>query len=876
VQSAAHIQSLDRDALDNIPTGRTIQGIGQIVVGINLSLPDVGGSRAAMQTYMSVHGQSSANNTVMVDGMTVNGLEANGQVQSYFNDAMNQEMTYQTSAIGADVSGGGVRLNMIPKEGGNRFSGSSGFALRPGKLQGNNLTPRLQTAGLAVGNSTEYISDFTGAEGGPIVKDTIWFFATGRDYRTSNRIPNTYFHNGKQGDDYNYIRDALVRLTWQMSPRSKFSVYYDRISKYRAHDMQSLYEPETAANVWTSPNYSTGSVKWTSPLTNRLMLEAGYAFNVELRNVDYEPGVDQPRGTDAWYAGASRTQTGVSLGVRTTAASSATKEWPRRYSYNAAAAYVTGSHDIKFGVNGTGGTFYHAARANGDLTEQFSDANLTVAQSVIIRNTPVQSGERLSLDMGIYAMDTWKVKRLTVNAGLREEWLRSGVEAFSAPAGRFVPARSAAAKTNLPNWRDLAPRFQAVYDLFGNAKTAVKFSINRYNASQTTSIAASFNPLGSKTSAAIPWMDLNGDKVAQGQRTWNADGTYTDCVYLTPGCEIDLSQLPANFGLLTDAGTYGGYPRNWNLETGLELQHELLPRLSVTGTWYHGNYHNLTSTVNRAVTPADYTPVQIFNPLDGTPLTIYNISAAANARASDNLTALDPSRKDIYNSYSAEFRARPGRALFFGGVSFERELLVNCTVGQQQNPNLLRFCDQTHLPKGQQIPYAANVRLNASYPLPWWGVTLSGTLQSNDGGAQSVTYAVVRGGATITRYPDGSAAYLAAGVPVPACPSPCTPGAALPTLTLSSFGTETTSQLPLLPPGARRYERLNQLDLKVSKTFRIGGVSVSPSLEAFNINNSDKVITVASTSYAISGGAYLRPNSIVQGRIIGLSVQTRW
>ena len=73
-----------------------------------------------------------------------------------------------------------------------------------------------------------------------------------------------------------------------------------------------------------------------------------------------------------------------------------------------------------------------------------------------------------------------------------------------------------------------------------------------------------------------------------------------------------------------------------------------------------------------------------------------------------------------------------------------------------------------------------------------------------------------------------------------------------------------------------RYERLNQLDLKLSKTVRVRGVSISPSIEAFNINNSDKVITVASNSYAVSGGAYLRPNSIVQGRIIGVSVQTRW
>lgn len=890
VRSASHVQVIDREALDNLPTGRTIQGIGQIVVGINLNLPDVGGSRAAMQTYMSVHGQSAANNTVMVDGMMMNGLETNGQVQGYFNDAMNQEMTYQTAAIGADVSGGGVRLNMIPKDGGNRFSGSAGMAFRPGSLQGNNLTPRLQTAGVAAGNSTKYISDFTAGEGGPLMKDTLWFFATGRDYRTSNRIPNTFFDNGKQGDDYNYVRDALVRLTWQATARHKFSVYYDRVSKYRGHDMQSNFDPETAASVWTSPNYSTGSVKWSAPLTSRLMFEAGYAFNVELRNVDYQPGVDQPRGTEGWYAGASRTQTGVALGVRTTAATSATKEWPRRSSYNAAAAYVTGSHTFKVGLNGTSGSFYHAVRANGDLTQQFSDAALTIAQSVIIRNTPVQSQELLELDMGVYAMDTWTMKRLTINAGLRNEWLRSGLAAFSTPAGRFVPARSAPARTDLPKWRDLAPRFQAVYDLFGNAKTAVKFSVNRYNAAQTTSVAASFNPLASRTSPAVPWTDLNGDRIAQGQRTWNAEGTvFTDCVYLTPGCELQLSQLAANFGLLSDAGTYGGFPRSWNLETGIEVQHELMPRVSVTATWFRGDYHDLTTTVNRAVTPADYTPVEIFNPIDGAPITIYNISAAANGRASDNLTSLDPSKKDIYDSFSAEFRARLGRgASMFGGVSFERERFVNCTVGKQQNPNYLQFCDQTHLPKGQQIPYAANVRMNALYPLPWWGVMVSGTFQGNDGGARPLTYAVVRSGTTITRYPDGSTAYLGSGVALPACPAPCTAGGTLPNLTSASFGTETApagttpanvgagSQLPLAPWGSVRYERLYQLDLKVSKTFRFRGVSVLPSLEAFNINNSDKVITVASNSYAISGGAFLRPNSILQGRIIGVSVQTRW
>ena len=136
VQSAAHTQVLDRESIDNLPTGRTIQGIGQMIVGVSLSLPDVGGSRAAMQTYMSVRGNSAANNTVMVDGMVVNGLEANGAVQSYFNDAMSQEMSYQTSGIDASVSSGGVKLNMIPKDGGNRFSGAAQLLVSAGCVAG--------------------------------------------------------------------------------------------------------------------------------------------------------------------------------------------------------------------------------------------------------------------------------------------------------------------------------------------------------------------------------------------------------------------------------------------------------------------------------------------------------------------------------------------------------------------------------------------------------------------------------------------------------------------------------------------------------------------------------------------------------------------
>ena len=103
VQTAVKATVLTREVLDSVPTGRTIQGLGQLVTGITLSTPDVGGTRAMQQTYMSAHGMISSQVTVQVDGMLVNGVDVDGAVQNYFNSSMSQEMVYQTSGAMADV-----------------------------------------------------------------------------------------------------------------------------------------------------------------------------------------------------------------------------------------------------------------------------------------------------------------------------------------------------------------------------------------------------------------------------------------------------------------------------------------------------------------------------------------------------------------------------------------------------------------------------------------------------------------------------------------------------------------------------------------------------------------------------------------------------
>jgi hypothetical protein len=144
VQSNSKAQVLSREMLDAVPTSHTIQGVGQLVVGVTLSLPDVGGSQAMQQTYFTVHGLGAAQTSLMMDGMIINGLQGDGAIQTYTNDAGNQEMVYQTGGGTVDSPTGGVKINMIPKEGGNRFSGSLFQGYETTNLQSDNLSSFLQ------------------------------------------------------------------------------------------------------------------------------------------------------------------------------------------------------------------------------------------------------------------------------------------------------------------------------------------------------------------------------------------------------------------------------------------------------------------------------------------------------------------------------------------------------------------------------------------------------------------------------------------------------------------------------------------------------------------------------------------------------------
>ncbi|MEZ5284930.1 MAG: TonB-dependent receptor [Vicinamibacterales bacterium] len=239
VQNTQKSVVLNRELMDAVPTARNYSGMAALIQGVRMSNTDVGGNQQMEQIYMTVNGSRQTDTTVQVDGMNLNSLMSDGQVQAYFSDAAMAETTYQTSGITADVSTGGVRINLIPKDGGNVFSGQAFVGGTDGAWQANNVTDDLRARGLRTGSRVSRITDINFGLGGPIVKDKLWFFTSWRRINTDSVIPGSFFADTGEvgtGVEDQWIQNQMLRLTYQISQNHKFSVTHDRYPKFKGHE----------------------------------------------------------------------------------------------------------------------------------------------------------------------------------------------------------------------------------------------------------------------------------------------------------------------------------------------------------------------------------------------------------------------------------------------------------------------------------------------------------------------------------------------------------------------------------------------------------------------------------------------------------------
>ncbi|MCG8462196.1 MAG: hypothetical protein MI919_38420, partial [Holophagales bacterium] len=139
---------------------------------------------------VNVHGASVFQNVWNLEGMNVGDTFANSN-DVYFSTDIIEEVHIVTTGFDASVSAGqGGYINVVTKSGGNDFSGSAAIFYQPTSWNWSNVD------GGDAPEQSIVQPDFT--FGGPILRDTAWFFGS---YRYQNR-DEAY---GRTADDLAYF-----------------------------------------------------------------------------------------------------------------------------------------------------------------------------------------------------------------------------------------------------------------------------------------------------------------------------------------------------------------------------------------------------------------------------------------------------------------------------------------------------------------------------------------------------------------------------------------------------------------------------------------------------------------------------------------------
>jgi len=705
VQNSLTEKEMNRTTLDLIPTGRDPFAVGQIIPGVSTATPDVGGTQGMQQPTLEVHGSNADDNVFVVDGMMIQHTGFSGnQTGFYYNDSLMQAETYLTSSLPAEAPVGGIQISMIPATGGNQFHGSIFGTGATQSLQSDNSNSTLVAEGLKARNKIDTVYDLNAALGGPIIKDKIWFFASFRRWGANNFLANTFTPAGAQAIDDNRLTDLALRITYQINKNNKVSVSYDRGLKFRGHRPNNLIgvsfsDPLADVQQKSWMNYM-GQAHWTSTVTNRLLVDVGATIMPVNYNLFFEPGAKP--GTIAQWDIVNSTMTGIS---------------PRqdldRGEYTtivANAAYVTGSHNLKTGIQYREGYFQESFQMDGDMIQLLSNG---VPTSVRIYNTPLTHRENMNPDLGWFLQDSWRVsKRLTLNLGIRFDHMVMSIPAQGAPGGYWVPARSFPAQNGIVDWNTWSPRIGFAYDVFGNGKTAIKGGISKYDILEGTSLAQNVNP-NFIAYSTCPWTSLTPP--APGQALTGCTGFSGNNNHIDPNMKR---------------------PYQW--EYTVMVQRQIAANTSVSVGYYGRKFYDLFGDVNTAVPSSDYTPVTITNPLTGQPLTVYNQLASTLGQIS-LLQKTMPNLYEHYNGVEFQANSRFSKTTVFAGFTIGKSFGTPSGGSTDlNNPNnLINFAGNLNYDQPYQL------RAGFSYQAPFH-IEIAGSLRENSGLPEARTFTVTQ------------------------------------------------------------------------------------------------------------------------------------
>ena len=866
IQGVQQRAVMDREIIDSIPSGKSISSYGLLVPGMvgaeafGSSLQqDAGGLSAQIMQRMTIHGGAAEDQMVNINGMDVAEPHTQGGDMGFFPAENFEEMAFSYAGNSAEHETGGVSINMIPKEGGNSFSGSlfTTFA-RPGWMA-DNLDQDLIDRGLESGSALVKNWSISPSFGGPIVEDRVWFFLThtsrvadlqaaGVFYAADPRAVVYAPDLSRPAVDETTAREQSLNLTVQATSKDKLKAYWTNSSTDRPHYLQGraisglFITPEASVNNLVRTN--AYQVNWTRPHTNRLLFEAG----VSHMPMGYDLGhaLDAELGVPGVFEVAP-----VQVSRNSSSWLSGTDEYfsPKNTNfYRASMSFVTGSHNLKVGVG------FNQQRTSTNGNSEFWTRLWTIFGNPF-RATFYGglSQKDTASSLGIYAQEQWTIDRLTVNAGVRFDSIRTGYPDQERATNIYVPDPFLVEGQTVASWKDFQPRLGLAYDLRGDGKTALKASLSRYGARDSTDLSQSVNPAVSSRSMNRTWIDslciptasdptgstcIAGDGLVQGDPRNNA-----------PNGELISANTNLAFGLPAittfhdENWAFGWGNRRSNWEFSGSIQQELMPGVSLDVAYYRRAYINFSTQDNRAVGPDDYeigTVTVPTNPLlpdgGGGTLSFVDIRPGS-VRVADNLTVHADDfggDSETWNGVDFTVDARLNNVLLSGGVSTGRRSRDFCdrwsqlpeTVGE----GALDHCNRSE-------NWLTQVKLLGSFTFPY-DIQVAATLQNQPGPVRAATL-------------NFASADTSLGRPL----------------------SQNSIELNLIEPGSFYGERFTQFDLRFTKILDLGGsgVRLRAMFDLFNVFNANTVM--AETASFDNPATWLTPEVIMPGRLAKLAFQ---
>ena len=259
---------IDQELLNAIPTGRTPQVAAFMIPGVNLSNVDVGGTNIINTTggALSIHGGRVDDTRLLIDGITIANTEGTGWSANVLpNMGSTQEVSVDYSSVTAESITGGLQINMIPKTGGNSYSGTLFATAVNSAFEGSNNDDDLVARGLRTPNSLKLQYDVNPGLGGPLLADKLWFYTSARFTRSANYIGGLFQNlNANDITQWLYVPDTNnrafsnaaeqsinLRLTWQANAINKISFFYDQHWRCQCRTTAALVAQEAANELDT-------------------------------------------------------------------------------------------------------------------------------------------------------------------------------------------------------------------------------------------------------------------------------------------------------------------------------------------------------------------------------------------------------------------------------------------------------------------------------------------------------------------------------------------------------------------------------------------------------------------------------------------------